>query len=159
VSPLRPAELILGKTLPSALVGMFDVVLVTTVALLWFRIPFEGSFLTLGVSSLVYVLSGIGIGLLISTISNTQQEAFMSMFMVFMPMMMLSGMMFPVDNMPHWVQYLTWLDPLRHFLIIVRGIFLRGAGWTIIWPQLLVLALMGGSVLAFATKRFHKRAD
>ena len=159
VSPLRPAELILGKTMPSALVGMFDVVLVTAVALLWFRIPFEGSFLVLGVASLVYVLSGIGIGLLISTISNTQQEAFMSMFMVFMPFLMLSGMMFPVENMPRWVQYVTLLDPIRHFLIIVRGVFLRGAGWAIVWPQLLVLALMGGSVLTVATQRFHKRAD
>lgn len=159
VSPLRPAELILGKTLPSALVGMFDVVLVTIVALLWFRIPFEGSFLVLGAASLLFVLSGIGVGLFISTISNTQQEAFMSMFMFFMPALMLGGMMFPVENMPQWVQYLTWLDPLRHYLIIVRGVFLRGAGWSIVWPQMLVLAVLGFSVLGFAMKQFHKTAE
>jgi ABC-2 type transport system permease protein len=159
VSPLRPSEMILGKTLPSAIVGMFDVVLVTVIALLWFRIPFEGSFLVLGAASLLFVLSGIGVGLLISTVSNTQQEAFMSMFMFFMPALMLGGMMFPVENMPHWVQYITWLDPLRHYLIIVRGVFLRGAGWAIVWPQMLVLAVLGFSVLAVAMRRFHKTAD
>ncbi|MDQ8154627.1 MAG: ABC transporter permease [Gemmatimonadota bacterium] len=159
VSPLRPSEMILGKTLPSALVGMFDVVLVTVIALLWFRIPFEGSFLVLGAASLLFVLSGIGIGLLISTVSNTQQEAFMSMFMFFLPALMLGGMMFPVENMPQWVQYLTWLDPLRHYLIIVRGVFLRGAGWSIVWPQMLVLAVLGFSVLGIAMRRFHKTAD
>lgn len=159
VSPLRAGELILGKTLPSVLVGMFDVVLITVVALLWFRIPFEGSFLVLGAASLLFVLSGIGVGLLISTVSNTQQEAFMSMFMFFMPALMLGGMMFPVENMPHWVQTLTWIDPLRHYLVIVRGVFLRGAGWSIVWPQMLMLALLGGGVLAFATKQFHKTAS
>ena len=158
VSPLRPAELMLGKTLPSVAVGMFDVLLITVVALLWFRIPFEGSFLVLGVASLLFVFTGIGVGLLISTISRTQQEAFMSMFMFFMPALMLGGMMFPVENMPPWVQTLTMLDPLRHYLIVVRGVFLRGAGWGIVWPQLLVLAAMGASVLAVATKRFHKTA-
>jgi len=159
VSPLRPVELILGKTLPSVLVGMFDVVLITVVALLWFRIPFEGSFLVLGVASVLFVLSGIGVGLFISTISNTQQEAFMSMFMFFMPALLLGGMLFPVENMPHWVQVLTWLDPLRHYLVIVRGVFLRGAGWSIVWPQMVVLATLGVGVLVFATKRFHKTAD
>ncbi len=158
VSPLRPAELILGKTLPSVLVGMFDVVLITVVALLWFRIPFEGSFLVLGVASLLFVLTGIGVGLFISTISNTQQEAFMSMFMFFMPALMLGGMMFPVENMPPWVQTLTLFDPLRHYLIVVRGVFLRGASWGIVWPQLLVLAAMAASVLGYATRKFHKTA-
>lgn len=159
VSPLRPVELILGKTLPAALVSMFDVALVAAVSLLWFRIPFAGSFLVLGVASLLFVLSGLGVGLLISTMSNTQQEAFMSMFMFFMPALMLGGLMFPVENMPRWVQTLTLLDPIRHYLIVVRGVFLRGAGWSIVWPQLLALATLGFSVLGFATKQFHKRAD
>ena len=159
VSPLRPVELILGKTLPAALIAMVDVVIVTLVSLLWFRIPFAGSFLLLGVASLLFVLTGLGVGLLISTISNTQQEAFMSMFMFFLPAMMLGGMMFPVENMPHWVQVLTWIDPLRHYLVIVRGVFLRGAGWSIVWPKMVVLATLGVGVLVFATKRFHKTAD
>lgn len=158
VSPLRPMELMLGKTIPSALVAMFDVVLVTAVSLLWFRIPFEGSYLVLAVASLLFVLTGLGVGLLISTISKTQQEAFMSMFMFFLPAIMLGGLLFPVDNMPAWVQTLSYLDPIRHFLIVVRGIFLRGAGFSIVWPQLLWLAGLGASVLWFATKQFHKTA-
>jgi ABC-2 type transport system permease protein len=159
VSPLRPVELMLGKTLPSALVAMFDVVLVTVVSLLWFRIPFEGSYVVLGVASLLFVLTGLGVGLLISTISNTQQEALMSMFMFFMPALMLGGLMFPVENMPRWVQVLTYLDPIRHYLIVVRGVFLLGAGWGIVWPQLLWLAAIGFTVLGFATKTFRKRAE
>ncbi|HEY3286633.1 MAG TPA: ABC transporter permease [Gemmatimonadaceae bacterium] len=159
VSPLRPIELMLGKTVPSALVAMFDVVLVTAVSLLWFRIPFAGSFVVLGVASLLFVLTGLGIGLLISTISKTQQEAFMSMFMFFLPAIMLGGLLFPVDNMPPWVQWLSYLDPIRHYLIAVRGIFLRGAGWSVIWPQLVWLAGLGVSVLWFATKQFHKTAE
>ncbi|MHB0963897.1 MAG: ABC transporter permease [Gemmatimonadaceae bacterium] len=159
VSPLRPVELMLGKTIPAALVAMFDVVVVTAVSLLWFRIPFEGSYLVLTVASLLFVLTGLGIGLLISTISKTQQEAFMSMFMFFLPALMLGGLLFPVDNMPRWVQVLSYVDPIRHFLIVVRGIFLRGAGFSIVWPQLLWLAGLGVSVLWFATKQFHKTAD
>jgi len=158
VSPLRPVELILGKTLPAALIAMIDVVIVTVVALLWFRIPFAGSFLVLGVASMLFVLTGLGVGLLISTISNTQQEAFMSMFMFFLPAMMLGGMMFPVENMPHWIQYLTLLDPIRHYLIVVRAVFLRGAGWSVLAPQLMALAAIGVGVLGFATARFHKTA-
>lgn len=158
VSPLTPAELMLGKTIPSALVAMLDVVLVTAVSLLWFRIPFQGSFLLLAVASLLFVLNGLGIGLLISTISRTQQEAFMSMFMFFLPALMLGGLMFPVENMPRWVQGLAYVDPIRHFLIVVRGIFLRGAGWEIVWPQLLWLAGIATSVLWVATRQFHKTA-
>lgn len=159
VSPLRPLELILGKTLPSALVAMIDVVVITVIALLWFRIPFAGSYLVLGVASLLYVLTGLGVGLLISTVSNTQQEAFMAMFMFFLPAMMLSGMMFPVENMPHWVQYATLLDPIRHYLVVVRGVFLRGAGWQVVMPQLVTLSVIGVGVLGFATVKFHKTED
>lgn len=159
VSPLKPVELILGKTIPSALVAMFDVVLVTTVALLWFRIPFEGSFVVLGVASLLYVLTGLGVGLLISTVSNTQQEAFMSMFMFFLPALMMGGLLFPVENMPHWVQWISAFDPIRHYLLVVRGVFLRGAGWSVVWPQMAVLAAFGVGLLAIATRKFHKTAE
>lgn len=158
VSPLSPAELMIGKTVPAALMAMLDVVLVTAIALLWFRIPFEGSYVLLAVTSLLYVLTGLGVGLLFSTISNTQQEAFMSMFMFFLPALMLGGLLFPVENMPHWVQVLSYIDPVRHFLIVVRGVFLRGAGWEIVWPQLLWLTGIGTGLLWIATKQFHKTA-
>lgn len=156
VSPLKPVELIAGKTLPSVLVAFLDLTLVTTVALLWFGIPFRGSALVLVVSSVFYILCGLGVGLLISTISQTQQEAFMSVFLFLFPAMILSGLMFPVENMPLAIQYFTLLDPIRHYLIIVRGVFLRGAGWSILYPQILTLLVMGVSVLGFAATRFRK---
>lgn len=156
VSPLKPAELILGKTVPVVAVGLIQLALVTAVALLGFGIPFRGSFLLLIVASLCFILSGLGLGLLISTVSNTQQEAFMSMFFFLLPAIMLSGFMFSVENMPTVLQYLTLLDPIRHYLVIVRGVFLRGAGWNILYPQVLVLLTMGVSVLWFATTRFRK---
>lgn len=156
VSPLTPAELILGKTLPVVLIALAQLVLVTAVALLWFGIPFRGSFLLLAVAGLCYILSGLGIGLLISTISGTQQEAFMTMFFFFLPAIMLSGFMFPIQNMPPLLQFLTLLDPIRHFLEIVRGVFLRGAGWEVLYRQIVVLFLMGVTVLWFSTTRFRK---
>ncbi len=156
VSPLRPLELIVGKTLPSVFVAFADLTIITTVSLLWFHIPFRGSWLFLFVASVFYILTGLGLGLFISTVSNTQQEAFMSMFFFFLPAIMLSGFMFPIANMPQALQYVTYLDPLRYFLEIVRGVFLRGAGWRILWPQALVLLGMGTSVLFAATRRFRK---
>ena len=159
VSPLRPFELILGKTLPVVLVALIDLTIITTIALFWFHIPFRGSFLLLFAASLAYILTGLGIGLLISTVSSTQQEAFMSMFFFFLPAIMLSGFMFPVESMPVALQYATLLNPMRHFLIVVRGIFLRGAGWTVLAPQLLTLLVMGSVTLWFASSRFHKRTD
>jgi len=156
VSPMTPWELIIGKTLPSALVALVDMALVTAISLLWFDIPFRGSFLLLLVAGVAFILTGLGVGLFISTVSNTQQEAFMSMFLFFMPAMMLSGMMFPVENMPRSLQYVTLADPLRHFIVIVRGVFLRGAGWSALAPQIVTLAGIGVGVLAFAATRFHK---
>ena len=156
VSPLRPSELIVGKTLPAVFVAFVDMVLITVVSLVWFQIPFRGSFLVLAVGSGCFILTGLGVGLLISTISNTQQEAFMSMFLFFLPAMMLSGMMFPIENMPRVLQVLTLANPIRHYLEIVRGVFLRAAGWSIVWPQILILLGMGVAVLAFASTRFRK---
>ncbi len=156
VSPLKPLELIAGKTLPAVLVAFMDMILVSAVALLWFGIPFRGSPLVLITSSILYILTGLGVGLLISTISKTQQEAFLSLFLFLFPAMILSGLLFPVENMPPAIQYFTLLDPIRHYLVIVRGIFLRGAGWSILYPQILTLLVMGVSVLTFAATRFRK---
>lgn len=158
VSPLRPAELIIGKTVPGAMVALIDMMVITAIALLWFGVPFRGSFLLLLVASVLFILTGLGVGLLISTVSATQQEAFMSMFLFFLPAMMLSGMMFPVENMPQALQYLTLANPIRHYLVVVRGVFLRGAGWGALMPQLLTLLGIGVGVLGFATTRFRKTA-
>ena len=137
--------------------AVLQLVLVTAVARLWFAVPFRGSPLVLLAGALLYILSGLGIGLLISTVSRTQQEAFMAMFLIFLPAMLLSGFMFPVSSMPVVFQYLTLLNPIRHFLDIVRGVFLRGAGLDVLWPQFLALALIATVLLTLAARRFRKR--
>lgn len=156
VSPLSPAELILGKTAPVVAIAFIQLSIITTIALLWFRIPFEGSFVLLLAAAFFYLLSALGMGLFISTISDTQQEAFMTMFFIFMPLIILSGFMYPVENMPVGWQYVTLFNPLRHFLIVVRGIFLKGAGLDVLWPQILALAVMGMTILFVAAGRFRK---
>ena len=155
VSPLRPGELILGKTLPFALIGLVDLGLVVGVALLWFRIPFRGNPLLLVLGTVLFLLSALGLGLLISSISNTQQEAFMSAFLVFLPAILLSGFMFPVNSMPRGFQALTLLNPLRHYLEIVRALFLKGSGVEALWRQLLALSGMGIGLLWLAARRFR----
>ncbi len=156
VSPLTPAEMIVGKTLPVVGIAMVDLMLITAVATLWFHIPLRGSLALLCLMSLAYVVCGLGIGLLISTVSNTTQEAFMTMFMFFLPAMILSGFFFPVENMPVLFQYLTLVNPVRYYVEAVRAIFLKGAGLTVLWPQLLALSAMGGSILWLASSRFRK---
>ncbi|MEZ5473474.1 MAG: ABC transporter permease [Steroidobacteraceae bacterium] len=156
VSPLTPFELIAGKTIPFALIGLIDVVAVTAVALIWFHIPFAGHFGWLLLASLLYLLAALGVGLLISTISSTQQEAFMTSFLVFMPLMLLSGFMFPVTSMPNVIQWLTLANPMRHFLEIVRAVFLKGAGFGDLWQQFAALSAMAVALLWFAGSRFRK---
>lgn len=158
VSPLTPFELIGGKTIPFALIAFADVLLVTGAALFWFGVPFVGSFAQLMLASLLFVLSGLGVGLLISTVSKTQQQAFLTTFLVFMPIILLSGFMFPINSMPEIFQWLTLINPLRHYLEIVRGIFLKGAGIAPLWHQYTVLAVLGVATLTFAASRFHKVA-
>lgn len=156
VSPLRPLELILGKTIPFALIALVDLVLISAMALLWFRVPFRGSPWLLLAATLLFVACALGNGLLISTISKTQQEAFLSAFLVYMPMVLLSGFMFPVASMPRFFQVLTLANPMRHFLVVVRGIFLKGVGPVDVLPELGALALFATVVLAAATRRFHR---
>jgi ABC-2 type transport system permease protein len=156
VSPLTPLELIAGKTIPFALIGLLDLAIVTSVALLWFRVPFAGNLGLLVAASLLYLLSGLGLGLLISTVSVTQQEAFLSSFLVFMPTILLSGFMFPVDSMPALFQWLTLANPVRHYLVIVRAIFLKGVGFEAVWREYLALSVLGTALLGFAATRFRK---
>jgi ABC-2 type transport system permease protein len=159
VTPIRPLELILGKTLPFALAAMLDVVLITVAALVVFHIPFRGSvFLLLG-CAVLYLFTTVGVGLFVSTISNTQQQAIMASFFFFLPAFMLSGFAFPIRNMPLAVQYLTYLNPVRYFIEIVRGIFLKGTGMSVLWPQMTVLFCYGVTILSLSALRFHKRLD
>ena len=158
VTPLARWELIVGKLLPYALIGMIDVVLVTVVAVFWFQVPFLGSFPLLFACSLMYLLSTLGLGLFISTISQTQQQASMTATFFFLtPMIYLSGFTFPIENMPDWIQYVTYAIPLRYFLVIVRGIFLKGVGVDVLWPQMAALLACGLVLITLATLRSSKR--
>ena len=159
VTPIRPIELMLGKTLPFAIIGLFDTVLVVAASLFLYRVPFRGSFVLLLFSAILFLMTSLGAGLFISTISKTQQQASITTFLMFQPFFLLSGFAFPIRNMPVVVQYLTYLDPVRYFTEIVRGIFLRGVGIRVLWPQMAALAMFGTAILTLSALRFRKRLD
>jgi ABC-2 type transport system permease protein len=156
VTPIKPIEFILGKCAPFAAIGFLNVCMVSIVGLYWFEIPLRGSFPLLLLGTACFLLSTLGIGLFISTVSATQQQAMMTTFFFFFPAMLFSGFIFPIANMPTVIQWLSLLDPLRYFLIIIRGVFLKGIGLDVLWPQLAALVALGLAVMSFAVMRFHK---
>jgi ABC-2 type transport system permease protein len=156
VTPIRPVEFILGKCAPFAAIGFLNVCMVSAVGLFWFDIPFRGSFSLLLLGTALFLLSTLGIGLFISTISQTQQQAMMTTFFFFFPAMLFSGFIFPIANMPPVIQWLSLVDPLRFILVIIRGVFLKGVGFSVLWPQMAALLALGLAVLMFAVNRFHK---
>lgn len=156
VTPITQIEFILGKTIPFALIGFADVILITVIGVFWFEVPIRGNLLLLFFATALYIMTTLGIGLYISTVSQTQQQAMMSTFFFYFPAVLLSGFMFPIVNMPEIVQWLTYLNPLRYFLVIIRGIFLKGIGPEILWPQMFALAIMGILTLWLASRRFEK---
>lgn len=157
VTPIRPIELILGKTLPFVLIAYIQLVMVMAVSLFWFEVPLVGNPLILLFGAGLYLMSTLGVGLFISTISRTQQQALMSAFFFFFPAILLSGFMFPIENMPEPAQWITYLNPLRYFLVIVRDVFLKGNGLEVLWPQFAAQALLGSSLLLLSALRFTKR--
>jgi ABC-2 type transport system permease protein len=156
VTPIRPAELILGKTIPFAAISYADVIGITLIGVLWFDVPVRGNLLLLLFATGLFLLTTLGLGLLISTVSQTQQQAMMGAFFLYLPALLLSGFVFPIANMPEAVQWLTLANPLRYFLEIIRGIFLKGIGAGILWPQMAALAALGIATLGLATQRFQK---
>jgi ABC-2 type transport system permease protein len=159
VTPIRPFELILGKTLPFVVIGFWDMILVVAASLLIFRVPFAGNFGLLCLAAFLFILTTLGAGLFLSTVSRTQQQANMSTFLLFQPFMMLSGFTFPIRNMPEAVQWFTYINPMRYFMEIVRGIFLKGSGLDTLWPNLVALAVLGVIVLWLSVQRFHKQLE
>jgi ABC-2 type transport system permease protein len=159
VTPIRPAEFILGKTLPFFLIGLFDVSLIAVVGTFWFQVPFRGHVWVLLTGSVLFLLCMLGVGLLISTVSSTQQQAMVTAFFFIMPAISFSGFGFPISTMPQWMQYLSYMIPLRYFLIVLRGTYLKGVGMEILWPQMAAMAGLGISLLAIAILRFHKALD
>ncbi len=155
-TPIRKSEFILGKTIPFVIIGFVDVAMITAVAYFWFQVPLRGSLLLLFGATALFLMSSLGFGLFISTISHTQQQAMMSAFFFVFPTMLLSGFAFPIENMPRAVQWLTYANPLRYYLVIIRGVFLKGIGADILWPELLGLLVIGAVILAFAIRRFRK---
>jgi ABC-2 type transport system permease protein len=160
VTPLKPFQLVLGKLLPFALVGFIDILLVLLAALLLFGIRVQGSLLLLFGLSGVFLLTTLGLGLLVSTVSRTQQQAMMTaVFFVMLPMIMLSGFVFPIENMPLPIRLLTYLMPLRYYFVIIRGLFLKGSGLAQLWDETLILAGFGVAILGLAALRFRKRLE
>ncbi|MGA3125972.1 MAG: ABC transporter permease [Candidatus Korobacteraceae bacterium] len=159
VTPIRPVEFILGKTIPFFLIGLFDAVLITAVGTLWFQVPLRGSLLVLSVGTVLYLFCVLGIGLLISTLSETQQQAMVSAFFFLMPAIIFSGFASPISSMPTALQWLTYADPLRYFIVILRGVFLKGVDFGVLWPQMVSLALFAVLILLASVLRFHKSLD
>jgi len=160
VTPIRPWQLLVGKLAPFALIGIVQVFLITAVVVFGFRVPLRGSFLLLLGLTVLFLLVTLGLGLLVSTIVQNQQQAMMgATFMGMIPMVYLSGLIFPIDNMPPVVQTFTYVIPLRYYAEIIRGVFLRGSGIDALWPQALVLLGMGVAIMSVASLRFRKRLD
>lgn len=159
VTPLKPVELIVGKTIPYIIISLVQMIVVTIIAVFWFQIPLAGSLILLFVATCLFLLSTLGIGLFISTVSATQQQAMMTTFFFILPFFMLSGFVFPIVNMPVVVQWLTYLNPLRYMLVIIRGIFLKGVGLDVLWHQYVAMTILGLVVFAGAVSRFRKRLD
>jgi ABC-2 type transport system permease protein len=160
VTPLTPAQLILGKLIPFVIIGFVDVIIVLAVARYWFNVPMVGHLGLLFFLSLLFILTTLGLGLFISTIAKSQQQAMLiAQFFFFMPFIYLSGFAFPIENMPKMIQYVTYVIPLRYFLVIVRAIFLKGAGIRELWPQAVALLLLGLTILTASVLRFHKKLE
>jgi ABC-2 type transport system permease protein len=157
VTPIHSWELMLGKTLPFALIGLLDVIMIALIGIFWFEVPLRGNPLVLLSGAVLFLMSSVAIGLFISTICSTQQQAQISTFFFSMPAFTLSGFAFPIENMPEWIQYLTYANPLRYFLVIIRGVFLKANGLDILWPQMAALAVLGGFMILLSSLRFQKR--
>ena len=160
VTPLRPAELMIGKLLPFVVIGFMEITLALTVILGVFGVPLRGSILLLYAFSGLFLLTTLGLGLFVSTLVKTQQQAMLvAAFFVMMPFVLLSGFIFPVENMPPFIQGMAQFIPLKYYLEIVRGLFLKGTGWNELWYPALILLLWGMAVLGLASLKFRKRLD
>lgn len=157
VTPIRPAEIMVGKALPSMFVGTMQATSVLLVAQLWFGIPFAGSFITLYAGLCLFLLAAVGMGLLVSSVAATMQQAMLFAFVLVMPFSLLSGLTTPISNMPLVLQYLTVINPLRYAIEITHRVYLEGAGFTQLWPQLWPLALIASLTLSAAAWMFRDR--
>jgi len=160
VTPIKPYQLIIGKLIPFVIIGFIDFLIVASLMVFWFGIAVRGDFLFLLAASFVFILSTLGLGLFISTISKTQQQAMMvAMFGILMPMIYLSGFAFPIENMPKIIQYITYIIPLRYYITILRGVILKGTGFSNLWLETLIMFLMGAGLLILSSLRFRRKLE
>jgi ABC-2 type transport system permease protein len=159
VTPISRLEFVLGKTVPFFLIGLADAGLISAVAIAWFGVPFRGNPLVMLLGAALFLLSVLGIGLFVSTIARTQQQAMVTGFFFVMPAVVFSGFGTPVSSMPDWLQLITNVNPLRHFIVVLRSVYLRGVGLDVLWPQLVAMALIGSTLLLFTAARFRKSLD
>lgn len=159
VTPISRLEFILGKTLPFFLIGLLDVSLIATVGTLWFGVPFRGSLAVLFLGTVLFLLCMLGVGLYISTVSATQQQAMVTAFFFLMPIITFSGFGYPIATMPEVLQHLSLLDPLRYFLVVIRGVYLKGVGLDVLWKEMVPMAVIAVAMLTFSVLRFHKSVD
>jgi ABC-2 type transport system permease protein len=158
VTPIKPAQLIAGKLAPFTIIAAIDIILVLMVARFWFNVPIRGSVILLFTLSFVFLLTTLGLGLFVSTIAKSQQQAMMiAVFFIMLPMVFLSGFVFPIENMPKVIQFFTYAMPLRYFFTIVRGLFLKGVGMEQLWDETAVMLLIGGLIFISSVLRFQKK--
>jgi len=157
VTPIRPVLLLIGKMAPFVVIGLVDVALLMAAGTWLFAVPLGGNLAVVLAGTLLYLMTTLGVGLLISTLSASQQQSFLGGFLFVLPAILLSGVVTPIRAMPLWLQVVTWLNPVRYYAEVMRTTLLRGAGFGELWPQLVALALLGGGILFAATRRFHER--
>jgi len=159
VTPIRRVEFILGKTIPFFLIGLFDAGLIASVGTLWFRVPLRGGIGVLALGTVLFLICMLGVGLFISTVSATQQQAMVTGFFFIMPAIIFSGFGSPISSMPEFLQYLTYLDPLRYYQVVLRSVYLKGVGLEVLWPQMVAMALFGAALLGVSVLRFQKSLE
>ena len=159
VTPIRRWEFILGKTIPFFLIGCFDAAIIALLGTFWFGVPFRGSLGVLALGVIAFIFASLGLGLLISTVSATQQQAMITSFFFTMPMMTLSGFATPISSMPKFFQELTYLNPMRYIMVVLRSVYLKGTGLDILWPQIAAMAVWAVILLSVSVLRFHKSLE
>ena len=159
VSPIQPMEYIAGKIIPYVGICFIDIIIISIAAIAWFGVPFNGSYLFLVFASSIFILANVSVGLFVSTISRSQQQAILSTFLYFLPSILFSGYIFPIYSMPEVIQYITYINPLRYYMTIVSGVFLKGVGVTVLWGDMLVLLIMGVFLFLLSAKRFNERLE
>jgi ABC-2 type transport system permease protein len=159
VTPIRPVELVIGKVLPYIAVSFFNMLEVLTIAVFWFGVPVNGSVALLLILSAVFLMTCLGVGIFVSSVSNTQQEAMLLVFFTLLPSIFLAGYLFPIEAMPSFLQTISYLIPLRYMVSIMRGIIVKGVGLEVLAGQVVTLLIFGIVIMAFAAKRFRKRLE